>query len=115
MSERGSFVTQYIYNNDDRCTARQYLENVEHCCLKNGDLKILTEKGCGVIAGLVFATPGFPGEEIFIMEFDILPGLSKIIQHEMRVVVMADNGDTAIFALDGNGNVRTKPAYIGFG
>ena len=115
MSERGTFATRYIYNDNDRQIARRYLKTVKHRSLKGGNLKILTEENCGMVAGLVFASPGFHGEEIYIMELDILPELSKIIQHEMQVVVVADCGDTAVFVLDGNGNVKTRTAYIGLG
>lgn len=92
MSERGSFVTEYIYC--DRCVdaATKVFSGKEKylCCCQipswtsgGGYLPIFAGKVGGLRQGAEF--------ELF--ESEVIPQLSLEICHEMRVAVLAEEGE----------------------
>ncbi len=91
MSERGSFVTEYIYC--DRClevAKRVLLE--DHKYLKGVEIP-MWGGGTGflpIIAGKVGGM--YSGEEIVTFEHEIAPELAKEICHPMRIAVLAESG-----------------------
>ena len=101
MSERGSFVTSYIYC--DRC-----LEVVKQTLLaKRGGLcstQIPTWQQGGdalpIIAGKVGAS--YPGGELFEMEA-IVGELSGKVCHDIRIAVLADEGEEIFTIKPNNG------------
>jgi len=99
MSERGSFVTEYIYCHRCLDVARDVLR---------GDTKyhnaiaVPSALDSGVdmpiIAGRIGHTA--PGGELITMEFDLGPQLEARLCHPLRVAVLAENGEGRIFTFD---------------
>jgi hypothetical protein len=95
MSERGTFVTEFIY-------CRKCLEAVRNCFREqeagkwfhaeqiNMDLHLYP-----IFAGRIGG--GFPGEEVLVFETEILPDLEARVCHTVRVVVLPEFGDAATF------------------
>ena len=104
MSERGSFVTEFIYCPD--CLA---------VCL---DVLIGNDKGLQsvqipswiegqmlpIIAGKIGGLGS--GDELFTMQYEIGPILEHRICHSLRVAVLADNGVFQPFTFN-PGSIRT--------
>jgi len=90
MSERGSFVTEYIY-------CKKCFEAAKEVLLGKGKYLYSTaiQHSDGseypIIAGKVGGTSG--GEEILIFELDYLPRLEATICHPMRIAVLAESGE----------------------
>lgn len=92
MSERGSFVTEYIYC--DKC-----LEAA--CNVLTGDEKYLMstqvphwnkgDKPLPIISGKIGGL--YPGEEIDTFENEFVPKLEGSICHPLRVAVLAEKGE----------------------
>lgn len=93
MSERGSFVTQYIYC--DECLeaakkillhSHKYLNStlIPHWSKSEGEYMPII---AGKIGGL------YAGEELDDFENKIAPDLSVTICHPMRVAVIAEQGE----------------------
>jgi len=95
MSERGSFVTQYIY-----CV--KCAEAAER--ILGGDSKHLTgfripiwrdsptPTDLPIIAGKIAGL--YSGGEIAVFEQEIVPLLSAALCHPLRVAVLAEQGET---------------------
>lgn len=85
MSERGSFVTEYIYNREEFHVIEKVLfETIEHS-------KYFAPHLVGdfsIIAGKIGGT--WPGNEFFIMEEEIIPELEKVICRDLRIAVISD-------------------------
>ncbi len=89
MSERGSFVTEYIYCKKCLEAAKEVLlDNHKYLCSRviGGwgvfDLPIIA----GKIGGL------YAGEALHDFEAEYLPSLEALICHPMRVAVLAEAG-----------------------
>ena len=111
MSERGSFVTEYVYCS--KCFevvksvllgANKYLCSIVLPFHAEGygdsgkDLPIVA----GKIGGL------YAGEELHVMEFELIPQLSKGICHKVRIAVLADNGERVFVAAPEKGQIDTS-------
>lgn len=94
MSERGSFVTQFIYCDKcfDECRKvfvknDKYLKGVVIPSWQEGQtLPIIA----GKIGGLG------PGEELIEMQYTIKPKLDETLCHKIRISIMPDNGQDTI-------------------
>lgn len=91
MSERGSFVTEYIYC--DKCleAAKNILiGNEKHLCSQIidgwGGAKFMP-----IIAGKIGGL--HPGEELIDFEYTYIPKLEKVLCHNLRIAVLAEEGE----------------------
>lgn len=97
MSERGSFVTEYIYCKQCFEAAQQVLlgkEKYLHSCVipaGDGFMPIIA----GKIGGLG------PGDEFINFDRYLLSPLSESICHKMRVTILADSGQATLLILPG--------------
>jgi hypothetical protein len=105
MSERGSFVTEYIYC--DKCFAAakgvllandKYLRSVvvPQWGDKGGELKIIA----GKVGGL------YAGEELVEFEYQLIPALEQVICHPLRVAVLAERGERIFTAMPSEVGVK---------
>ena len=88
MSERGSFVTEYIY-------CRHCFEAVERVLL--GDEKYLRSTkvfGQGHVLPIIAGKVGglYQGEELDSFEQMYIPALTEVICHPVRIAVLAEHG-----------------------
>ena len=91
MSERGSFVTEFIY-------CHQCFESAKKILL--GDDKYLDSsviKDRPIIAGKIGGL--YSGEELVTFEFKLIPQLEEILCHDLRIAVLSDSGGENIFRL----------------
>ena len=89
MSERGSFVTEYIYC--DKCLDAAWR-------ILKGDSKYFKSflvPGFGympsdfpIIAGKIGGF--YPGEELHTFEFEIIPKLEAVLCHPLRIAVIGE-------------------------
>ena len=91
MSERGSFVTEYIYCKKCFDAAWEVLNRDGkwlHATIANGygGDKAQTRIISGGIRGL------FPRQEIDDFKHEIIPLLQKVICHPLRMAVLAETG-----------------------
>jgi hypothetical protein len=92
MSERGSFVTEYIYCQDCFAAAARIL------VLGGGNSAVI---GGHIIAGQAGST--YAGGEIIDFDMGHVPDLEAVICHTLRIAVIADNGDAKIFHIHPGG------------
>lgn len=106
MSERGSFVTQYLYCDACYAAAMSVLdEKSKYLCVLTADPRAsFTDTSTSavnipipIIAGKVGGN--FSGEDLFIFEFDLVDKLEAVICCPMRIAVLSDNGEDKIFHL----------------
>jgi len=95
VSERGSFVTEYIY-------CKQCVESVRQvfASLEQGKWFYPVQVIQGLYPQPIFAGrigEGWPGGETFAFETEILPDLNKSVCHEVRVVVIPEFGEPKTF------------------
>ena len=94
MSERGSFVTEYIYCNECFEAAKSILlSRKKYLCSVvvphwNPDHE---GPGMPIIAGKVAGL--FRGEELQIFEYEFNEKLAKVLCHPMRIAVLAEGGE----------------------
>lgn len=101
MSERGSFVTEYIYCDkcfnackEVLCENDKYLKGIEIPSWEGeGNLPIIA----GKIGGL------YANEECNCMEYELIPQIQEKMcpEHKIRIAVMAEQGN-ALFEFDKN-------------
>ena len=93
MSERGSFVTEYIY-------CKECFEAAKRVLLKDGKLLrgVMVSSWTGsydphlpIIAGKVGGL--YSGEELDVFEQELVQELSASICHELRIAVLAEVGE----------------------
>jgi len=90
MSERGSFVTEYMCGKCFDAARNLFFGDP----VDSGSL--LPVEICGsIIAGKIKSS--WEGGEIFIME-ELLKKLSPLLCHEVRVAVLAEDGEKIITA-----------------
>ena len=95
MSERGSFVTEYVYC--DKCfeACKKVLCTTEkflHCVVLPSWEK---RKTLPIIAGKIGGL--HQGHELEIMQFELKPKLDRLLCHPVRIAVLADSGKSKIF------------------
>ena len=100
MSERGSYVTQFMYRDEEeRGRIKVALGNAALNPMDvGGDDKIL--------AGFYRVLPGYPGEELVDFEYKIAPRLAKELSKALRVAVLCDEKEGAIFCVYPDGRVE---------
>lgn len=100
MSERGSFVTEYIYCDKCLAAAQQVLLGTEkYLCSQqitgwSPDTPIFP-----IIAGKLGASRA--GGEIDAMEDELVPALAAAICHPLRIAVLAEVGEKIITVTPG--------------
>lgn len=99
MSERGSFVTEFIYC--DKC-----FESIKPILLKDGKfLKGVSIPQVGGVDGEIPIIAGkiggsYSGEELYEFEEEIAPEIAKVICHPLRVAVISDTGGEQFFTIN---------------
>lgn len=89
MSERGSFVTEFIY-------CKQCFEHAKKILLSNDKyLDSAVVKNRPIIAGKIGGI--FHGAELTTFEYEILPKLEEVICHELRIAVISDSAGCEFF------------------
>lgn len=92
MSERGSFVTEYIYCEKCFEAAKAVLTSREkYLCTATLPSWLDDEKELPIIAGKVGGL--YPGEEIHIFAFKFVEELELRICHPLRIAVLAESGE----------------------
>lgn len=93
MSQRGSFVTEYIYC--DKCfEAAKKVLIADDKYLAATTISPWTgssDKELPIIAGKIGGI--YSGEEFVIFEKELLLELSKVICHPLRIAVLAEDGE----------------------
>ena len=93
MSERGSFVTEFIY------CKRCFEACKDVLCKKEKHLWAMPLIGAfseqPMISGRIGDT--YPGGELVRMEFELIPLLESRLCHQVRIAVLADNGESRVF------------------
>jgi hypothetical protein len=90
MSERGSFVTEYIY-----CAA--CLKAVKRALRKwRGTVECRQLSGRAIIAG--FVSESYRGGELALFEHEIIPAIAAAACHPVRVAVLAEKGEKVFVA-----------------
>lgn len=90
MSDRGSFVTEYIYCKKCFDAAKSILIRNEKY-LNSTTTPHWHSKETPIIAGKIGGL--YSGEELHIFEFEYIPKLEKLLCHEMRIAVLAEEGE----------------------
>lgn len=117
MSDRGSFCTEYIYcpkcfnavknvilkDQGDcfYCKIRNQRNDFTHYSIKS----VFDTKNIQIVCGFISSTAS--GFEILAFKESIIPELKKVICHEVRIVVIAENGER-IFSIKPKGNILIK-------
>lgn len=99
MSERGSFVTEFIYC--EKC-----FQSIKPILIKDGKfLKGVSIPSVGggsgeipIIAGKIGAL--YSGEELYDFEEEYSPEIAKVICHPLRVAVISDTGGEKFFTIN---------------
>ena len=92
MSERGSFVTQYIYCKTCFEAAKNVLlEKNKFLCSTVISGWPAASDTLPIIAGKIGGS--YAGEELFIFETDYGPRLAEVLCHPLRVAVIAEQGE----------------------
>jgi len=92
MSEKGSFITEFIYC--EKClsgVSRVLLENEKY--LNSIQIPHWVEgyKPLPIVAGKIGGL--YPGEELFTFELEFIPKIKSLICHEVRIAVLAETGE----------------------
>jgi hypothetical protein len=101
MSERGTWMTDFIYCGDTVTALREYFQ-AERC----PDNKYFTvqelfeHQHCGAFCGRIGGM--YPGEELHSME-GLIPEIEQIIKTPIRICVFAEDG-SQIFEIDPAGD-----------
>ena len=98
MSERGSFVTQYIYCRECLKTVEAVLlDKRKYLCSQRIEGWEMPFRQLPIIAGKVGGL--HEGEELEDFEKDYIPAISKRICHPVRIAVLAEEGE-AIYTVE---------------
>jgi hypothetical protein len=98
MSERGTWITEFIYC--DKCIEkfREFLNETE-CAEDGGESKYWSfgRVGQHAFAGRISGL--FSGEELQLFEFHLIPKLKEMLCHPLRIAVLADHGEMVFTVL----------------
>lgn len=93
VSERGSFITEYIYCEKCFNAVREillangkFLQSVEIPHWNNKEGSTLP-----IIAGKIGGT--YPGDELDTFMLEFIPKIKKVICHDVRIAVLGDSGE----------------------
>lgn len=105
MSERGSFVTEYIYC--DRCfrEVKKVLMG-KHKYLCSTLVPSWCKQRLPIVAGKIGGM--YAGEELVDMETKYVPAIEKRVCHDVRIAVLAESGER-IFVARAAGNQGAEP------
>ena len=95
MSERGSFVTEYVYC--VRCfeaLKKILLHNEKYFCSQTINSWEDSPKELPIIAGKLGGL--YSGEEIVSFEMETEPQIAKVICHPVRIAILAESGEKII-------------------
>ena len=116
MSERGSYVTQYMYRHEsERARIKAALEEalkLQEPILVN----VPPVDVCGdnkIIAGYYRLLPGSSGEELVDFQYEVGPRLAKELSKPLRVAVLCDEKEGAIFCVYPDGRVERLCGHRG--
>ena len=90
MSERGSFVTEFIYCKKCFETAKNVLLRRDRGLCSQALDSWIEGKEIPIIAGMVGGL--YPQEEIDVFEFEFKEKLETEICHQLRIAVVAEEG-----------------------
>lgn len=93
MSERGSFVTEYIHCPKCLAAAKAVLMQ-DNKGLKGVQIPVAGSVSEGlypIIAGKVGGM--FGGEELQVFESELIPALEPVLCHPLRIAVLAEDGE----------------------
>ena len=95
MSERGSFVTEYIYC--DKCfdAVKKVLCGKDKF-LCSTIIPSWCDQRLPIIAGKIGGA--YTGEELVDMEMKYIPAIEKTICHNIRIAVLAESGERIFVA-----------------
>lgn len=105
MSERGSFVTEYIYCNT--CfieAARVLLQKNKGLCSTTVPTWTGDQNPLPIIAGKLGDT--YPGGELNTFEDDLAQRLARVLCHPLRVAVLAEKGEQMYRVIPGQEDVE---------
>lgn len=94
MSDRGSFVTEYVYCGKCFEAIKKYLlGNEKYLCSTTipSWCKSTEEPELPIIAGKFGGS--YSGEELINFKYNIIPKIEKVICHKLRVAVLAEEGE----------------------
>lgn len=98
MSERGSFVTSYIFCGDClRAAEKVLLDREKYLCSTKIPSWEENNSHLPIIAGKVGAS--FPGGEFLEFEIKYIPSLKKLICHNMEIAVLSAEGECEVYKL----------------
>lgn len=98
MSDRGSFITEYIYCDDCFRAAKSVLiGNGKHLHSTTIPHWAFDGKENPIIAGRIGGL--FAGEELQTMECELIPKLERLICHKIRIAVLAEEGERIFTAI----------------
>ena len=99
MSERSSFVTDYIYCPDCFGAVRKWMfsQHIDKYFCPTV-VRIDPSIELPIIAGKIGALAS--GGELLDFEFNIVPELRKLVCHPLRIAVLADCGVSKIFVIE---------------
>jgi hypothetical protein len=113
MSERGSFVTEFVYCPKCLAALKQVLVDSRHDKYLSGAVLTVDYTARGqpdhrnipIIAGKVGGL--YPGEELDQFRFWLIPDIEKTICHPVRIAVLADTG-SEIFTITPAGSAEIE-------
>lgn len=88
MSERGSFVTEYVYCNHCFNVLKKFLICQDYCLASS--LLELKGEPLPIIAGKIGGS--FEGEEVFMFMHNYGDSIENEICHDVRVAVLGESG-----------------------
>jgi len=103
MSERGSFVTQFIYCPD--CFVKMKAALCQNKKLNKAYLRGVKVRNAPIIAGKIRG--GWRGEELHLVEQYIFTNENAPC-HPVRIAVLADSGESGVFVVQTDGEVISK-------
>lgn len=98
MSERGSFVTEYI--DCDKCfdgICKVLLKHKKHLNSIQIPHWDKDSKPLPIIAGKIGGM--YKGEELDIFELELIPEIEELICHKVRIAVLAENEERIFTAI----------------
>ena len=99
MSERGSFVTEYIYCPKCFEAAKKILlDRVKYLCSQTIDSWAPGDVCLPIIAGKVGG--GYSNEEFVTFETEYVPDLEAVLCHPLRIAVLADTVGERIYTVE---------------
>ena len=100
MSERGSWVTQFMYRPEGERSL------IKHVLDEAGLQPVSLRDDHAILAGYYRVMPGSSGEELWDFKFEVVPRLAPILSTPLRIAVLCDSGDSAVLKVWPNGNVQ---------